>query len=656
MEGFSSHVFTGQVMASRLPPELVQTVLAGKLSPGPDADRVAEAMKTWAMDLGATHYCHWFQPLTGATAEKHMAFLSPEGLCTFTGRQLLRGQADASSFPSGGLRGTAYARGCTGWDLRSPVFVKNTAAGKVLCIPSVFISHRGAALDLKTPLLRSMDALNSQALRLLKLFGLEGVSRVQPMIGAEQEYFLIDRQQYLRRPDLLCCGRTLFGAPAPKGQEMDDRYYAAIPARAGAFMAALDKELWSLGIPAMTRHNEVAPAQHEVAPHYAPAHIAGNWDLVTMERMQAIAQSQGLACLLHEKPFAGINGSGKHLNWSLACDTGENLLEPDGSPLFLLILACILQGADLYPGLLRLGAGTVGNDARLGGQEAPPAILSVYLGSRVEAMIRQFLTDQPTDPPPDSEDRNRTAPLAFTGNKFEFRMVGASDTVSMAATVLNTLAADSFCRAADALEGAADFPAACRSYTKALLLAHRRICFWGDCYSPHWPREAQNRGLPAYGSMVEAVESLVSPQSRALFSKFGVFTDRELESRARVLFETYAKRLHIEARTMLSMARRQIFPAVVEYLHRLSCQRSAENDLRRQLEALLQALEAGISRLSLQMQEAIGQPEPREAAFAFRQQVVPAMEALRQTADSLETLLPQSLWPLPDYGRLLLEV
>ncbi len=655
MEGFSSHVFTRQVMETCLPPALVQMVLAGRLSPGPEADRVAEAMKTWAMSLGATHYCHWFQPLTGATAEKHMAFLSPQGLCSFTGRQLLRGQTDASSFPSGGLRGTAYARGCTGWDLRSPVFVKNTAAGKVLCIPSVFISHTGAALDLKTPLLRSMDALNTQALRLLRLFGLEGVSRVTPMIGAEQEYFLIDRQQYLRRPDLLCCGRTLFGAPAPKGQEMDDRYYAAIPARAGAFMAALDKELWSLGIPAMTRHNEVAPAQHEVAPHYAPAHIAGNWDLVTMERMQAIAQSQGLACLLHEKPFAGINGSGKHLNWSLSCDTGENLLEPDGSPLFLLILACILQGADLYPGLLRLGAGTAGNDARLGGQEAPPAILSVYLGSRVEAMTEHFLTEIPAAFA-DSEDRNRTAPLAFTGNKFEFRMVGASDTVSMAATVLNTLAADSFCRAADALEGAADFAEACRSYTRALLLAHRRICFSGDCYSPHWPQEAQRRGLPVYRSMVEAVESLVSPQARALFAKYGVFSGPELESRARVLYETYAKRLHIEAKTMLFMARRQIFPAVVEALHRLSGQRSVENDLRRQLEALLQALEADMSRLSRQLQEAAAHPEPREAAFAFRNQTVPAMEALRRTADSLEALLPAALWPFPDYGRLLLEV
>ncbi len=588
------------------------------------ADKIASEMRAWALSLGATHYCHWFQPLTGATAEKHISFLAP-----FTGRQLLQGESDASSFPTGGLRQTAYARGYTAWDRTSPAIVKETAAGRVLCIPTVFASCTGDALDMKTPLLRSMEAVDCQARRLLALFGRQ-VKTVTPMVGAEQEYFLIDRQQYLRRRDLRLCGRTLFGAPAPKGRELENQYYGAIPPRAGAFMQKLNRALWLLGIPAAAQHNEVAPAQHELAPMYAPAQIALDQNQLTMELMRFIARQQGLCCLLHEKPFAHINGSGKHNNWSLQTDTGENLLSPGPDPVqnlqFQLVLACLLQGFDTHADLLRASAAVPGNDQRLGGQEAPPAIVSVYLGSRLESLVEDLMHGRNRGlPGEDSDDRNRTSPLAFTGNKFEFRMVGASDSIAMANTVLNTIAADSFCRAADALQGAADLETACRGYIRRTLLQHRRIIYSGDSYSPGWLRQARERGLPNLQTMPEAVGAMETEKARELFGKFRVFTPTELESRTKVLREGYANRTAIEGRTMVSMALRELLPVVPD---------PAVQAAARVLQELLA-------------------PGP-EAVLTGA--VVPAMEALRQAVDALEERTARALWPWPDQEALLTDI
>ncbi len=643
-ESFGAHVFPEQKLRELAGPEMTPQT----------ADRVAAAMESWARALGATHYCHWFQPLTGATAEKHMSFLSG-----FTGKQLLLGESDASSFPSGGLRQTAYARGYTAWDMTSPVFVKESAAGRVLCIPAVFISHSGDALDLKTPLLRSMEAVNAQALRLLRLFGKRNICRVTPLVGAEQEYFLIDRQKYLARRDLRHCGRTLFGAPAPKGQEMEDQYYGVIPPRAGRFMQRLNRELWLLGIPAAAQHNEVAPAQHELAPLYAPAHIAADQNQLTMERMGSVARSQGLECLLHEKPFARINGSGKHNNWSLGCDNGENLLDPGKEPRqnlqFQLILACILRAVDTHGDLLRLSAGSVGNDARLGGQEAPPPIVSVFLGQRLEGLVQSLLGENegggaardalqpgtaavaPVDA--DRDDRNRTSPFAFTGNKFEFRMVGSSDSIAMANTVLNTIVAEAFGQAADILEEAGDFSGACRALVGNWLRQHRRIIFSGDSYSPRWAAEAKRRGLFVLPGLVDAIPALTAPKALQLFGRLGVFTPTELESRSRVLYETYAKRLAIEARTMLQLARRDILPAV----------RTAAPALREEMQGAMEELQ---EKTAL----ALAFPEARQQAECLYRQGVPAMERLRQAVDELEQQLPRSLWPMPGYEDLLFDI
>ncbi len=644
---FASYVFPRSRIEALLTP---QERSAGHLSSMETADKVAEAMKNWALSQGATHYCHWFQPLTGATAEKHMSFLSPAGsqLLQFTGKQLLMGESDASSFPTGGLRQTAYAQGCTAWDQSSPVFLKETAAGKVLCIPTVFLSPTGETLDFKTPLLRSMEAISTQACRLLRCFGKQ-VRQVTPMVGAEQEYFLIDRQRYLQRPDLRYCGRTLFGAPAPKGQEMDDQYYAAIPARAGAFMQTVNRTLWKLGIPAAAQHNEVAPAQYELAPQYAPAHIASDQNQLIMESLQSLARQQGLVCLLHEKPFSYINGSGKHINWSLSCDSGENLLDPGADPKnklqFPLILACILQAVDTHGDLLRLSAGTVGNDLRLGGQEAPPVILSVFLGQEPEELL--LGGDAARGP-----DRNRTAPLAFNGNRLEFRMVGASDSIAMATTVLNTIVAESFCQAAQALEEGQD----CRELIRRLLQQHGAVVYNGDCYCQQWAQEAIRRGLPAFGTLVEAIPALNTPKAQALFGQFGVFTPAELESRVQVLYETYAKRMAIEARTMLHIVQQKILPAGLQYLHQLTGPNPVERNLARRIEGFLQALDSGRERLERSTQLAASCQTGRQGAQQFVGNVVPAMEALRRAADGLEGLLPRDFWPMPTYGELLFDI
>ncbi len=667
---FASHVFTREVMKNLLPAEILTRIDSGEPPDTHTADVLAGAMKDWAISLGATHYCHWFQPLTGATAEKHMSFFSPKGLLQLTGRQLQLGESDASSFPTGGLRQTAYARGYTAWDRTAPVFVRESAAGRVLCIPTVFISSSGEALDLKTPLMRSMDALNTQALRLLGLLGNQRARRVIPMVGAEQEYFLIDRKKFSARRDLVLCGRTLFGAPPPKGQELDEWYCGSISGRAGAFLQEVDRLLWRLGIPTAAQHNEVAPAQLELAPHYAPAHVAADRDQLIMDTLQTVARRHGLQCLLHEKPFAHINGSGKHNNWSLETDLGENLLEPGPVPeenlQFRLILACLVRAVDLHAPLLRLSAGSFGNDRRLGGQEAPPAIVSLFLGARLEAMVDTLLSGGQRPKMPelldsgtaavarlktDGDDRNRTAPLAFTGNKLELRMVGASDSIAMANIILNTAAAESFCRAADLLQRASDVPAAAEALVRRWLRRHRRIIYSGDCYSPQWPREAARRGLSSLPSLADGIPALTSPASLSLFGAFGVFSRAELESRARVLEDTCAKRTALEARTMLAMARQEIFPAVLSWLHSLTGDTPVEKSRKAVLIKGLQDLESAC----LSLEERVRTAEARGSAQAWAKQVVPAMDALRRTADGLEAVMPKNLWPFPTYGDLLFD-
>ena len=633
------------------------------------ADAVAQAMKTWALERGATHYCHWFQPLTGSTAEKHDSFLSLDrdgnGILRLTGKQLMLGESDASSFPTGGLRGTAYARGYTAWDRTSPVFIKEEAAGTVLCIPTVFLSYTADALDTKTPLLRSMQALDRQARRLLRQLG-KTPAQVLPYVGAEQEYFLIDREMYRKRPDLIYCGRTLFGAPAPKGQELDDQYFGIVRERQGAFMQEVNRELWKLGVPACTQHKEVAPAQHELACIYRRANIAVDQNQLVMETMQRAAEHHGLVCLLHEKPFAGVNGSGKHNNWSLGTEQGENLLDPSGDPLqFRLILACILAAVDDHADLLRLSAGNPGNDLRLGGQEAPPAIVSVYVDEALDPGDQTLDSGVAALPTltKDTSDRNRTSPFAFTGNKFEFRMVGASDSVAMANTVLNTIVAEAFCRAADRLETAEDPLEACRALTRELLERHSRICFRGDGYSPEWVAEAQRRGLPKLDGMLDAIPALTEEKAITLFETFRVFTASELHSRAEVLYETYAKRIRMEAETMAQMVAQRFLPAAARFAGEMAaCAQALGTDagvhqtLQQRTCDLLRELSARQDALMGALHAAASGPNGAAVAWDYRQQVLPKMQALRQTVDALEQILPKDLWPVPDYGDLLFEV
>ena len=607
-EIFGKNVFNDTAMKERLPKsvykKLKQTIEDGAELDPSIADVVAHAMKDWAIERGATHYSHWFQPLTGVTAEKHDAFISvPDAagrvIMEFSGKELIKGEPDASSFPSGGLRSTFEARGYTTWDCTSPAFLREDTWGVTLYIPTAFCSYRGEALDKKTPLLRSMQAINEQSLRIIRLFGNTTSKRVIPYVGPEQEYFLIDKEKYLQRKDLIYANRTLFGAMPPKGQEMDDHYFGSIRPRVGAFMKEVNEEMWRLGVCAKTQHNEAAPAQHELAPVYTQVNVAVDHNQMVMEALKRIAGHHGLTCLLHEKPFAGINGSGKHNNWSLTTDDGINLMNPGETPheniQFLLVLACIMKAVDIHADLLRESTAVPGNDHRLGAAEAPPAIISIFLGEQLEDVIDQLcstgsaahsiqggvlktgVTTLP-DFAKDATDRNRTSPFAFTGNKFEFRMVGSSDSVSSPNVVLNTIVAEAFKQAADQLEKAEDFDMAVHDMIKELFAKHRRIIFSGNGYSDEWVEEAERRGLPNLKSGIDSVSALITEKAVHLFEKFSVYTKAELESRAEIEYESYAKTINIEAKTMIDMAGKQIVPAVVAYTTQLAKSLSAVRD------------------------------------------------------------------------------
>lgn len=698
VEIFGENVFNEKVMKERLPKsayqKLMQTIENGNELDPSIADVVAHAMKEWAVDNGATHYTHWFQPLTGVTAEKHDSFIgSPnsqgEVRMNLSGKELIKGETDGSSFPSGGLRATFEARGYTAWDCTSPAFLKKDATGVTLCIPTAFCSYRGEALDKKTPLLRSMQAVDKQAVRIFHLFGNTAVKRVIPSVGPEQEYFLVDREKYLQRKDLIYTGRTLFGAMPPKGQEMDDHYYGVIRERIGSFMKELNEELWKLGVPAKTQHNEVAPAQHELAPIYEKANLAVDQNQLVMETMKKVASRRGLACLLHEKPFQGVNGSGKHNNWSLTSDTGVNMLDPGVTPheniQFLLVLACIMKAVDTHADLLRQSAAVPGNDYRLGAQEAPPAIISIFVGEQIEDVIDQListgtathsktggklLTGVATLPDLDKDatDRNRTSPFAFTGNKFEFRMVGSSDSIAESNVVLNTIVAEAFKEAADELEAADDFDTAVHNLIKRLFEEHRRIIFNGNGYTDAWVEEAARRGLPNLKCMVDSIPSLVTEKAIKLFADFGVYTKAELEARAEIEYEAYAKSVNIEAKTMIDMAGKQIIPAVIRYTTQLAGSIAAvkgacpEADVSVQTELLLETsdllseMKVALAELSEKVEKSAGIADMNARAHVYYDEVVPAMNRLRAPADKLEMMVDKELWPFPSYGDLIFEV
>ena len=697
-EIFGENVFDDAVMRERLPKsvykKLKQTIEDGSELDPSIADVVAHAMKDWAVDNGATHYTHWFQPLTGVTAEKHDSFItSPDAagrvLMDLSGKELIKGEADGSSFPSGGLRATFEARGYTTWDCTSPAFLKKDALGVTLCIPTAFCSYGGEALDKKTPLLRSMEAIDKQAVRIFHLFGNTAVKRVIPSVGPEQEYFLVDREKYLQRKDLIYTGRTLFGAMPPKGQEMDDHYYGVIRERVGAFMKELNEELWKLGVAAKTQHNEVAPAQHELAAIYTKANLAVDHNQIVMETMKKVASRRGLACLLHEKPFQGVNGSGKHNNWSLTSDTGINMLEPGVTPheniQFLLVLACIMKAVDVHADLLRQSAAVPGNDYRLGAQEAPPAIISIFVGEQIEDVIDQLcstgsathskmggtlrtgVTTLP-DFDKDATDRNRTSPFAFTNNKFEFRMVGSSDSISSANVVLNTIVAEAFKEAADILEASDDFPTAVHDLIKKLLSEHRRIIFNGNGYTEEWVQEAERRGLPNLKCMVDSIPSLVTEKAVKLFGDFGVYTRSELYARAEIEYETYAKSVLVEARTMSDMAGKQIIPAVIRYSGdlarslnevRTACPEadmSVQKELVLEVSSLLAAMKNAMEEIRKDLEKAGTMSNMKERAHFCYDEMVPAMNRLREPADRLEMIVDKEYWPFPSYGDLIFEV
>ena len=691
-ELFGSSVFNMATMRERLPKNVFKEVKkvmdqGGELSLA-TADVVAKAMKDWAVERGATHYTHWFQPLTGITAEKHDSFVShpdEDGkmLMEFSGKELIKGEPDASSFPSGGLRATFEARGYTAWDITSPAFLKEDAAGVILCIPTAFCSYKGEALDKKTPLLRSMEAISEQALRIVRLFGNTEATKVVASVGPEQEYFLVDREKYLKRPDLIFAGRTLFGAPAPKGQEMEDHYFGTIRERIGSFMKDLNVELWKLGVTAKTQHNEVAPAQHELAPIYETANIAVDHNQLVMETMKKVAGRHGMTCLLHEKPFAGVNGSGKHNNWSLGTDNGVNLLDPGDTPneniQFLLVLACIMKAVDKHADLLRQSASDVGNDHRLGANEAPPAIISMFLGEQLEDVVKQLvetgeasrcleggklLTGVSTLPDfiKDATDRNRTSPFAFTGNKFEFRMVGSADSIASPNTTLNAIVAEAFCEAADVLEKADDFDTAVHDLIKEYMTEHQRIIFNGNGYSDEWVVEAEKRGLPNIKSMIEAVETLTTDKAVALFEKFGIFTKAELESREEVLFETYAKTINIEALTMIDMASKEILPVVMKYSKGLADtviavkEAGADASVQTEVSGYLKSAKSALEKLKTAEAKAVKMDDIKAQAFFYKDEVKAAMVELREPVDALEMIVDKDVWPLPSYGDLIFEV
>ena len=695
-EIFGSNVFNDTVMQERLPKkvykELKKTIEEGKELDLATADVVAHEMKEWAIEKGATHYTHWFQPMTGVTAEKHDSFISAPDksgkvLMSFSGKELIKGEPDASSFPSGGLRATFEARGYTAWDCTSPAFVRQDAAGATLCIPTAFCSYTGEALDQKTPLLRSMEAVNAQALRLLRLFGNTTSKKVTPSVGPEQEYFLVDKQKYLQRKDLIYTGRTLFGAMPPKGQELEDHYFGTIRQRIAAFMKEVNEELWKLGVPAKTQHNEVAPAQHELATIYTEANVAVDQNQIVMKTLKMVACRHGLQCLLHEKPFAGVNGSGKHNNWSITTDDGINLLDPGTTPhenvQFLLVLACILKAVDEHADLLRESAADVGNDHRLGANEAPPAIISVFLGEQLQDVVEQLIsTGEAThskeggkletgvrtlpDLAKDATDRNRTSPFAFTGNKFEFRMVGSKDSIAAPNTVLNTIVAEAFADTCEVLEQADDFDMAVHDLIKKYLTEHQRIIFNGNGYSEEWVEEAARRGLPNIKSMVDAIPALTTDKAVALFERFHVFTRAELLSRAEIQYETYAKAINIEAKAMIDIASKQIIPAVVRYTKTLAdtvnslmtagASANVQLELLKETTALLEETKAALAALEKLDGNSAEVPEGEELAHYFHDKVFPAMEALRAPVDKLEMLVDKEVWPMPSYGDLMFEV
>lgn len=699
-EIFGENVFNDSVMQERLPKdiytELKKTIREGKELESSVADAVAYEMKEWAIERGATHYSHWFQPLTGATAEKHDSFISTPGedgkvIMEFSGKELIKGEPDASSFPSGGLRATFEARGYTAWDPTSPAFIKKDPSGEsaILYIPTAFCSYKGEALDQKTPLLRSMQAIDEQSIRLLRLFGNTTSQKVTPAVGVEQEYFLVDRDKYLKRKDLVFAGRTLFGAKAPKGQELDDHYFGAIRERIASFMKDVNEQLWKLGVAAKTQHNEVAPGQHELAPIYAQCNVAVDHNQLVMETLKTVAYQHNLHCLLHEKPFAGVNGSGKHNNWSLVTDDGINLLKPGKVPheniQFVLILACVLRAVDKHADLLRESAADVGNDHRLGANEAPPAIVSVYLGEQLEDVLAQWIrkgeathslkgerlhTGVATLPDfrKDATDRNRTSPFAFTGNKFEFRMVGSRDSVAAPNVVLNTIVAEAFSEACDVLENAKDFDAEVHNLIQKYATEHERIIFNGNGYSEEWVEEAARRGLPNIDNTVDAIGCLTTEKAVELFEKFHVFTRAELESRAEIQYETYAKVTNIEARAMIDIASKHIIPAVIKYVTSLAtsinqvkaaCAEAGvdvQTELLKESSALLKEAKNALSHLEKMVEEVSHVAQGYEQAHASRDKIVPAMEALREPVDRLEMIVNKEMWPMPSYGDLLFEV
>ena len=689
---FASCVFSEDVMRERLPKDvyksLLKTIEAGTEIDASIADVVAGAMKDWAIEHGATHFTHWFQPLTGVTAEKHDSFLTPVGggkvIMEFSGKELIRGEPDASSFPSGGLRATFEARGYTAWDPASYAFIKDGS----LYIPTAFCSYGGEALDTKTPLLRSMDAISAAGLRIIRLFGDETTRRVMPTVGAEQEYFLIDEEDYRARRDLFYCGRTLFGAPPIKGQELEDHYFGSLPTRVSAFMKELDRELWTLGITSKTKHNEAAPSQHELAPIFCTTNIAVDQNLLTMECMRKLAPKFGMACLLAEKPFEGINGSGKHNNWSLSTDGGKNLLKPGKNPgenkQFLLFLAAVVRAVDEYQDLLRISAATASNDSRLGGNEAPPAIISIFLGEELEALVHSIVDGSryskrdtkymslgiPSVPTirQDNTDRNRTSPFAFTGNKFEFRMVGSSQNIALANIVLNTAVAESLTLFAEALEETVDFDRTLDKILADTFKRHSRILFSGNSYSPEWEAEAAARGLSNFKTAPEAYAHFTDEKNIALFGKFGVMSETEMRSRREIFFESYKKIKNIEARTMLEMTMRDIIPAVTGYVGRLAESINATRvaskgaavgfatELVDKLSSLLGKTYDAYYALERALKSALQKKDDESAAFAIKSTVIPKMDALRKVVDEMETLTARDSWPMPTYGDIIFKI
>ena len=687
MEIYGSKVFNEHVMKERLPSatykSLEKTLHKGAPLDIEVANVVASVMKRWAMELGATHYTHWFQPLTGITSEKHDGFVSPVGdgtaIMEFSGKELVRGEPDASSFPSGGLRATCEARGYTAWDPTSYAFVKDD----VLCIPTAFVSYTGEALDKKTPLLRSMNALSNQAIRILKLFG-KDVDYVSTTVGPEQEYFLIKKEDYEARQDLVLTGRTLFGAPSAKGQELEEHYFGVIRPEVSAFMKELDEELWKLGVPAKTKHNEVAPCQHELAPIFDTTNVAIDHNLLTMEMMKKIAPKYGLVCLQHEKPFEGVNGSGKHNNWSMST-SAENLLDPGDTPMenlqFLVFLAAVIKAVDEYADLLRTSVATPGNDHRLGANEAPPAIISIFVGEELEAVIDAIASDSPYAGPvkmkmdlgvdvlpkfsKDTTDRNRTSPFAFTGNKFEFRMPGSAENLSDCNTILNTAVAKELKGYADELEGAEDFTSAAIALIKRTIRDHRRVIFNGNGYTAEWEAEAEKRGLPNKKNTPAALPALIEPKNIQLMEDFGVLTKVEMESRYEVEMEHYSKIINIEALTMLEMARKQLLPAVNSYMSEVANTAASklavseaisvrsETKTLQKLSADADAMSDAIDTLQAAVDAAKALPTETEKAVAFHSDVIPAMDALRAAADDAETICGEDYWPLPSYSKML---